>query len=140
MARTPPDIVAKLNAINHWLEDVYGPESHVSGFLSRSGFSQKDINEIKTNHIAAFIEATLIYIQSVSSGHDGVRRNSIMVRHYGLISGRAETLQSIGEDLDLSRERIRQLCGKRLSFFRSKKAKAEFEAELVTIGKRLLRK
>jgi DNA-directed RNA polymerase sigma subunit (sigma70/sigma32) len=140
MARTPPEIVAKLNAVNHWLEDVYGPESHISGFLSRSGFSQEDINKIKTNHLAAFIEATLDYIRSVADGHDGVRRNSILVRHYGLISGQAETLQAIGDDLGLSRERIRQLCSKRLSFFRHKKAKAEFEAELVAIGERLLGK
>ncbi|NLF64307.1 MAG: hypothetical protein GX579_06855 [Chloroflexi bacterium] len=47
-----------------------------------------------------------------------------MVRRYGLLDGRPETLQSIGNSLQLSRERIRQLVQKRIQFHKRKTERA----------------
>ena len=63
-----------------------------------------------------------------------------MVRHYGLVSGKRETLRSIGESLRLSHERIRQLVGKRIRFYRTKKRKVQFQTEMAAIARELLDK
>ena len=37
------------------------------------------------------------------------REREIMIRRFGILSGESETLEEIGKDFDLTRERIRQL-------------------------------
>jgi DNA-directed RNA polymerase sigma subunit (sigma70/sigma32) len=127
-----------LDAINKWLDDVFGEGKRLSQLLSESGLEDAEIQRLKTHHLTEFIETVLNLISETTDKHDGERRNDVMIRHYGLMSGEAETLQAIGDTLGLSRERIRQLVNKRLQLYRHPKRKERFISEVHQRAKRIL--
>ena len=43
----------------------------------------------------------------------------VLIKRYGLINGREETLNQVGEELDLTRERVRQIQKKALKELRA---------------------
>ena len=128
----------KLNAWNWWLWRVLGRRTLILDFLLRNGFTQDQVNVLKAQHFDAFIQTMLDYIAAVEPGHDSVRRHEMMLRHYGLVTGQRNTLQAIGNDHDLSRERIRQLVQKRMDIFKTEKQRAELEAKLIEVGHQYL--
>lgn len=138
MATVSDDTLRQLNAINEWLGDVFGKDTRLSTLLSEAGLSEDEAQAIKTNLLASFIQAVVDLIVNNTANHDGERRNSIMVRHYGLLDGKPETLQSIGDSLELSRERIRQLVQKRVRLYSYPKRKEQFKVDVVAIARNLL--
>lgn len=138
MATVSDETLRQLNAINGWLGDVFGKDTRLSGLLNDAGLNEAEAEAIKTKHLARFLQAVVNLIATNTANHDGERRNSVMVRHYGLIDGKPETLQSIGDSLELSRERIRQLVEKRIRLYSSAKRKEQFKADVATIARELL--
>ncbi|NUQ05084.1 MAG: hypothetical protein HUU31_14460 [Anaerolineae bacterium] len=134
------DVLSQLNALNEWLEDVFGEDTRFSTILSEGGISEADILLIKQQHLAEFLQQAVDCIVETVDKHDGERRNDVMVRHYGLLTGKPETLQAIGDSLNLSRERIRQLVKKRTQVYRYPKRKQQFRESVVVIGKTILEK
>lgn len=132
------EVLRQLNAINNWLGDVFGKDTRLSALLIEAGLSEAEAELIKIKYLVRFLQAVVSLIANNTASHDGERRNSIMVRHYGLIDGKPETLQSIGDSLELSRERIRQLVQKRIRIYRSAKQKEQFKADIASIARRLL--
>lgn len=132
------DALRQLNAINEWLGDVYGEGTRLSVLLIEAGLIEAEAEAIKANHLASFLQAVVSLIVDSTGNHDGERRNNVMVRHYGLIDGKPETLQSIGDSLELSRERIRQLVEKRIRLYKSAKRKAQFKTDVAAIARGLL--
>lgn len=130
--------LSQLNALNSWLKDVFGEDTRLSVLLTEAGLSEADNEAVKSKHLTAFIQAVVDLIANNTANHDGERRNSVMVRHYGLLDGKPETLQSIGDSLDLSRERIRQLVQKRIRLYSNAKRKEQFKADIASIARRLL--
>ena len=65
-------------------------------------------------------EGTLDQILSLSQwrGHSASNSHEILCRRHGLISGRIDTLETIGSDLGISRERVRQIQQRALSHIR----------------------
>lgn len=138
MATVSDETLRQLNAINGWLGDVFGKDTRLSGLLNDAGLKEAEAETIKTKHLANFLQSVVNLIVNNTANHDGERRNSVMVRHYGLIDGKPETLQSIGDSLELSRERIRQLVEKRIRLYSSAKRKEQFKADVATIARELL--
>jgi DNA-directed RNA polymerase sigma subunit (sigma70/sigma32) len=127
------ETLAKLNALNDWLKVVYDNEVHLSDLLINAGISVENINEIKANYLSEYLDGVLLFLQNIDSGYDATRRHDVMLRHYGLVTGHKETLQSIADEYKVSRERIRQLVEKRLQLLKNKKRKLDFERELVRL-------
>lgn len=134
------DTLHQLNALNEWLGDVYGKETRLSVLLLEAGLSEAEIEAIKANHLEGFLQMVVDLIMDTTDKHDGERRNDVMVRHYGLLNGNPETLQSIGDSLGLSRERIRQLVNKRLHLYKHPRRKEQFKQKLVIITHEFLNK
>ena len=132
------DTLHQLNAINKWLGDVFGKDTRLSTLLNEAGLSQAEVETIKNKHLASYLQSIVDLIVNNTTNHDGERRNSVMVRHYGLLDGKPETLQSIGDSLELSRERIRQLVQKRIRLYSSTRRKKQFKADVVAIARDLL--
>jgi DNA-directed RNA polymerase sigma subunit (sigma70/sigma32) len=128
----------QLDALNSWLKDVFGEDIRLSMLLTEAGLTEADSETVKSKHLAAFIQAVVNLIANNTANHDGERRNSVMVRHYGLLDGKPETLQSIGDTLELSRERIRQLVQKRVRLYSNAKHKEQFKADIAGIARWLL--
>lgn len=133
-----PETLAKLDALNHWLEEIYGERIHISQLLRQSGLSEDQINSLKLCCLSSYIDEVILYIGNISDGHDAERRHEAMLRFYGLNNGNAETLQKIADDFNVTRERIRQIKDKRLQLFKRKNRKAALENELMSIAHRLL--
>lgn len=128
----------KLNAWNWWLWRVLGRRTLILDMLLRNGFTQDQVNVLKAEHFDAFIQTLLDYIAAVEPGHDSVRRHEMMLRHFGLVTGQRNTLQAIGNDYHLSRERIRQLVQKRMDQFKTEKQRAELEAKILSVAHQYL--
>lgn len=127
------ETLAKLNALNDWLKVVYDSEVRLSDLLANAGISPENIREIKTNYLSEYLDGVILFLQNVEAGHDAMRRNNAMLRHYGLVTGQKETLQSIADEYKVSRERIRMLVEKRLQLLKNRKHKFEFGEELVRL-------
>ncbi len=138
MGTVSDDTLRQLDAINKWLGDVFDKGMRLSTLLSEAGMSEDEAQEIKMKHLASFIQAVVDLIVNNTANHDGERRNSVMVRHYGLLDGKPETLQSVGDSLELSRERIRQLVQKRVRLYSYPKRKEQFKVDVATIARELL--
>lgn len=126
----------QLDALNIWLGDVFGEGTRFSGLLTETGFTDAEINTIKSNYLTDFIQGVVDLV--ANSNHGSERRNRVMVRRYGLLDGNPETLQSIGTSMELSRERIRQLVQKHIRFYSSSKRQEQFKADITSIARRLL--
>ncbi len=138
MPAVNPETLRLLNAINGWLGDVFGGGARLSDLLHKAGLNETEIEQIKADYLAIYIQSVLKLIAETTDKHDGERRNAVMMRYYGLMNGERESLQAIGESLQLSRERMRQLLKKRLQLYRHPKRKEKFLAELATLARRLL--
>jgi hypothetical protein len=128
----------QLNAINKWLGDVFGINSRLSMLLNEAGLSEVEIATIKIKFLERFINSMVDLIVDNTAGHDGERSNSVMVRRYGLLNGKPEKLQTIGNSLELSRERIRQLVQRRIRYYRNARRKEQFKNQLATIAREFL--
>jgi len=109
MDQISAETLAKLNALNLWLQEVFGEGTRLSGFLLELGFSEESIQSLKTEHLTEYVDLVLAYIETNVENERRVRNHDVMLRYYGLYTGHQETLQQIADDLKLSRERIRQL-------------------------------
>lgn len=140
MAKITNDVLSQLNTLNEWLKDVFGEDTRLSTILSEGGISEADILLIKQQYLAEFLQQVVKCIVETVDKHDGERRNDVMVRHYGLLTGKPETLQAIADSLILSRERIRQLVKKRTQIYRYPKRKQQFRESIIAIGKTIIEK
>jgi DNA-directed RNA polymerase sigma subunit (sigma70/sigma32) len=138
MPAVNPETLRLLNAINGWLSDVFGDGARLSDLLYKAGLSETEIEQIKTDYLTIYIQSVLNLIAATTDKHDGERRNAVMMRYYGLMNGERESLQAIGESLQLSRERMRQLLKKRLQLYRHPKRKEKFLAELGKLAREML--
>lgn len=129
-----------LIALNKWLSNVFGEDTLLSTLLIEADLSEIEIERIKTNHLHDFLIGVAEKIETTTDRHDGNRRNAVVVRYYGLKDGQKETLQSIGDSLGLSRERIRQLVKKRIRLYQGAKRKELFKADLAIIAHEILNK
>jgi DNA-directed RNA polymerase sigma subunit (sigma70/sigma32) len=127
-----------LNAINGWLDDIFGDGVRLSDLLRKAGLDEAEIEQIKADYLTIYVQSVLNLIAETTDKHDGERRNAVMMRYYGLMNGERESLRAIGESLQLSRERMRQLLKKRLQLYRHPKRKEKFLVELATLARRLL--
>lgn len=132
------DTLRQLKALNKWLGDVFEEGTRLSSLLVESGLDEAEIEAIKSEHLESFLQSVVDLIVNDTDNLDGERRNSVMVRHYGLQNGRPETLRSIGDSLDISGSRVGQLVKKRVQLHRSVKRRTQFKEGAVSAAKSLL--
>ncbi|MCL2621552.1 MAG: UvrD-helicase domain-containing protein, partial [Firmicutes bacterium] len=98
--------LAQINALNRLLADVYPFDTQikVSSILQANGFSVDDLKQLK-NRIDSFLNSVINSLNFALTD----RKSNIIVLRYGLLTGRELTLDEIGKQLGVTRERIRQL-------------------------------
>ena len=128
----------RMGAWNWWLWKVYRHRTLLAEILLRNGFTQDEVNTFKAEHLEAFFDQMIDYLRSVDDSKDAARRHEVMVRHFGLKTGWRETLQSIGNEHELSRERIRQLVAMRMTLFQNDEAREKLETHIKTLARTLL--
>jgi DNA-directed RNA polymerase sigma subunit (sigma70/sigma32) len=131
------DTLHRLAALNHWLGDIYGERKSVDTLLFDEGFSEAEIEQIKREHLSAFLQAVI----DLLAGYPDLsneERNRLMVQHYGLIDGNPIDFYTMGHSVGVCGERIRQLVNKRLNLYRDPERQAKLQYDLAAIGRRLL--
>ncbi|MEO8610707.1 MAG: hypothetical protein ABI690_22610 [Chloroflexota bacterium] len=128
----------RMGAWNWWLWKVYRHRTLLAELLLHAGYTQDEVNTLKAEHLEAFFDTMVDYLRSVDDSKDAGRRHEVMVRHFGLKTGWRETLQSIGNDHELSRERIRQLVAMRMTLFQNDEAREKLEAQIKSLAGELL--
>ena len=140
MMYTISPLSRRMGAWNWWLWKVYRQRTLLTELLLRAGFTQDEVNTLKSEHLEAFFDRMVDYLRTVDDSKDAARRHEVMVRHFGLKTGWRETLQSIGNEHHLSRERIRQLVAMRMTLFQNDEARQKLEAQITTLTRDLLGK
>jgi hypothetical protein len=82
----------------------------LSLLLSNLGFDSQQIETLRRQHLEQVVTSFIAVVQErIISGSDGERLYKIISRRFGLDGEPPETLESLGKQFGVSRERIRQL-------------------------------
>lgn len=117
-----------LLSLNDLAKDLYGTEWRISTALEKYPFSEAQIASLKTGELEAFLCNINFALQCrLLCGSNSVRFFNIIYQRYGLFGYAKQTLQAIGEEMGISRERVRQLEEKALRRLKPTKALDVFE-------------
>jgi len=94
---------------NELLKDIYKKEMRISQILENNGLKGDRIKLLKTNMNTLFEYIDFALKCKFIGYSNGKRFHQIICRRYGLFGCQKETLQAIGDDMGISRERVRQL-------------------------------
>jgi hypothetical protein len=104
-----------VSVLERFLRISFGEDYSVSTWLAYMGFDSKQIEFLISNRIRELVSSFALALKDHMLGiYDGKRRYLIINRRFGLDGNPPRTLQAIGEELGLTRERIRQIETKSL--------------------------
>ena len=127
----------QLDALNNWLDDVYGEETNLTSLLIDADFSEAEIARIQHNYLAEFLQAVMDLLASyVDLPSEG--RNNLMIQHYGLNDGEPQGFYKMGAAIGLCGERMRQLVNQRLNLYHDPNRQEALHSDLAAIGRQLL--
>ncbi|MTJ08500.1 sigma factor-like helix-turn-helix DNA-binding protein [Anabaena sp. UHCC 0204] len=117
--------------LNNVLTEIYGNETRLSYLLINIGFNNQQVEYLRKHHLSQIVQICIQHLQQkILTFQDGERAYKIISRYYSLDGKPKETLQSLGDQLSISRERVRQLKEKTLKKCKSKSSRQFFEAKL----------
>lgn len=129
----------QVTGLNEFLTAIYKTETRLSLLLSNLGFDSQQIETLRRQHLEQVVTSFIAVVQErIISGSDGERLYKIISRRFGLDGEPPETLESLGEQFGVSRERIRQLEKKAIRRCRHKARLQFWEASLRDIVQRAL--
>jgi len=100
----------RLIGLNKLLSEIFCKEIRLSLLLQELGFSDEQISLIRKDHFDSLIQLILETLKEfIYARSDADRIWLILCERYGLTGSTPKTLQELGEKLDISRERVRQL-------------------------------
>lgn len=95
--------------LNAYFQKVYGNPKYLARTLMDNGISGEELQVLAVLYRDVFyLELSQRLVSWLLPVLDE-RRTDMLVRHYGLNSDSKMTLETIGDEYELSRERIRQL-------------------------------
>lgn len=128
---TAMDIKAKLIGLNKFLSEVHDTETRLSTLLADMVISEESINCLRHEHHTFLVEEMVEFLTQQLRNE---RLARIMVRRYGLDGMPSCTLQELGTELGISRERVRQLEQKATRRCRGKGFRRDFSRHLHQIA------
>lgn len=127
----------QLQALNHWLGDVFGTETKFSTLLTDAGLSKAEIEHIKQNHLSEFLLSVIELLESYMELTND-QRYKVMLWHYGLSDDKPQDYYAIGSLVGVCGERIRQLVNRRLDWHRDPQRQAQFKRDFAQIARLFL--
>jgi len=114
-----------LEGLRRFLSDAdrrVAPGTQLSTLLQAHGFSAEQVTALRHTHLDAFVAACRTLIQTrLLQRHDGERLFQVIDRRYGLAGETPHILETIGADLGVTRERVRQLDVKAITICRAQR-------------------
>lgn len=116
---------AWLLGLNSLAEDIYKSEWRISTTLAKHQFSQPQIAFLRSDGFELFFHHIDLALQHYLLRGSNGRFPTIIYHRYGLFGQSQQTLETLGNQMGISRERVRQLQVKAL---RRLKTKNTFES------------
>lgn len=117
-----------LLSLNDLAKHLYGTEWRISTTLEKYPFSEAQIAFLKKDGLEPFLLNIDFALQCrLLCGSNSMRFFNIIYQRYGLFGCAKQTLQAIGEEMGISRERVRQLEEKALRRLKPTKTLDVFE-------------
>ncbi|MER3404910.1 MAG: hypothetical protein C4289_06875 [Chloroflexota bacterium] len=130
--------LSRCSSFDRLIADVYDSDENLHTILVQLGFQQQQIELLLGKHQEQIFSSFLGSVHTTLVGNSKDERlYTILCRRYGLDGRSAETLQSIGQRLGSSRERVRQLVAKALKRCR-RTFRYRWETELVSVARELV--
>ena len=127
--------------LNRFLTMIYGRDTRLSLLLANLGFDLEQIEFLRSQYLEPVATDFLTVIKErIESFRDGERLYTILMRRVGLDGNPPDTLQCLGEEFGISRERIRQLEKKILRRCKHKAHVRFWEERLREIAQHRLRR
>ena len=130
--------------LNSLTTELYGPDQRVSRMLQDRGMSQKEISILRRRLPQFSVSASKAILDCVYRLYPEDPRADrfvvILRDRYGLDGEPIKTLQQIGEDLSISRERVRQLQVKLVGKLRRGPSRKVIEDALYAAARQQIRK
>jgi len=133
------DLIHRLAHLNRFLEQVFGEPTRLSDILLRSGLSPSDIESIKRLQMEAIFDSVCYHLVAYLREVLPPKHARVVADRFCLSGPDQPTLQAIADELDLSRERIRQLQNKGFKRLRPPSRRIAIEGIVVTAATDLLR-
>lgn len=122
--------IKRANGLDKLLKDILGEEHGIQFVLRSNGFSDENFSKLREK-TSEFLDAVINLLYIVLDDSCAY----VLIRRYGLLDGDAVTLQTLGIEASLSRERIRQIESKAIRRVRKKLEKIIVTTASNAIGK-----
>lgn len=99
----------QLRNINRFIYAIYDSPRQLSDILREAGVNDKDVNQIRHHQLEPYMAKLGASWEAMLKDALPPRQTDIVVRYYGLTTEETTTLQQLGNEYNVSRERIRQL-------------------------------
>jgi hypothetical protein len=109
MCSLTPETQARLQSINKFLEDIYGHPRWLSDILRDAGGGEDEVTRLRRDHLDTYLAGLLQRWRSWMAEILPSRRDDIIFRRYSLNGSPRPSLANLGNEYDISRQRVRQL-------------------------------
>jgi DNA-directed RNA polymerase sigma subunit (sigma70/sigma32) len=99
----------QLRNINRFIYAIYDSPRQLSDILREAGVNDKAVNQIRYHQLEPYMAKLTASWEAMFKDVLTPRQSDIVVRYYGLTAEETTTLQQLGNEYNVSRERIRQL-------------------------------
>lgn len=130
-----------VTGLNNFLTDIYHTDMRLSTLLARLNFTPAQIEHLRRHHTETLTRTAIDILRDYYLNRytaDPRRDWFILTRRYALDGRPADTLQTIGGHLNISRERVRQLQKRALRRYRHPACHHHLETELARTTATLL--
>ena len=138
MSSLAPETRTRLTNLNDLLKAIYDPPRRMSEILDKRGLSDDDIARLRQRYLDIYLADLLQHYAAWLVEVLSERQSTIIIPRYGLDGEPRLTLRALGEEMGISRERVRQIQIKAQKRLKSFPRTREFEAAAVEIARRVL--
>ncbi|MBI4339229.1 MAG: hypothetical protein HY680_04680 [Chloroflexi bacterium] len=133
------NIKQQLAGLNEFLTAIYGTDTRLSSLLTSLGFRFEQVELIRNQHLEHVVASFLESLQErMATGQDGERLHHVVSRWFGLDGAAPDTFETLGRDLHMTPEMVRQLEEKALGRCKTKANLQFLRAALHTIALKLI--
>jgi DNA-directed RNA polymerase sigma subunit (sigma70/sigma32) len=129
----------QLRNINRFIYAIYDSPRQLSDILREAGVNDKDVNQIRHHQLEPYMAKLAASWEALFKEVLTSRQADIVVRYYGLTSEETTTLQQLGNEYNVSRERIRQLREHAIERLKQPEYKKKVEQLTYDVAQELLK-
>jgi DNA-directed RNA polymerase sigma subunit (sigma70/sigma32) len=131
----------QIRYIEWFLEDLSQTPRQLSDILQETGMSEQELSQFRSKHMESYVSELLLRWHALlPTLLHSERRADILLRRYGLSGLPNPTLQELGNEYGISRERVRQVQQGALERLRAPQNKQAVEQAAAEAAQEILKR